>query len=166
MSDKQFFLETLKDEMPRFERVFKAVEETPDSKHSYKHDERSRTTLELMKHTFGVESDMLVAIVEGREVDFVKWPEPKWEKAEEIANVFINNMKTVEGLVAKMSEDDWQKKVSLLTNGKADWEDTKAKIVWGFLLDLVHHRGQLSTHLRPMGGKVPSIYGPSADSRG
>jgi uncharacterized damage-inducible protein DinB len=28
----------------------------------------------------------------------------------------------------------------------------------------VHHRGQLSTYLRPMGGKNPSIYGPSADT--
>jgi uncharacterized damage-inducible protein DinB len=30
-------------------------------------------------------------------------------------------------------------------------------------LHMVHHRGQLSTYLRPMGGKVPSIYGGSAD---
>ncbi|MGD0577511.1 MAG: DinB family protein [Bryobacteraceae bacterium] len=29
----------------------------------------------------------------------------------------------------------------------------------------IHHRGQLSTYLRPMGGKVPSIYGPSADTK-
>lgn len=28
----------------------------------------------------------------------------------------------------------------------------------------VHHRAQLSTYLRPMGGKVPGIYGPSADA--
>lgn len=27
----------------------------------------------------------------------------------------------------------------------------------------VHHRGQLSAYLRPMGAKVPSIYGGSAD---
>jgi uncharacterized damage-inducible protein DinB len=27
----------------------------------------------------------------------------------------------------------------------------------------IHHRGQLSAYLRPMGGKVPAIYGPSAD---
>ena len=26
-----------------------------------------------------------------------------------------------------------------------------------------HHRGQLSTYLRPMGAKVPSIYGGSFD---
>src|SRR5260221_608773 len=29
----------------------------------------------------------------------------------------------------------------------------------------IHHRGQLSTNLRPMGGRVPSIYGESYDSR-
>ena len=28
----------------------------------------------------------------------------------------------------------------------------------------VHHRGQLSAYLRAMGGRVPSIYGPSADT--
>jgi uncharacterized damage-inducible protein DinB len=28
----------------------------------------------------------------------------------------------------------------------------------------VHHRAQLSTYLRPMGGKVPGIYGPTADT--
>jgi uncharacterized damage-inducible protein DinB len=28
---------------------------------------------------------------------------------------------------------------------------------------MVHHRGQISTYRRPMGAKVPQIYGPSAD---
>jgi uncharacterized damage-inducible protein DinB len=27
----------------------------------------------------------------------------------------------------------------------------------------IHHRGQLSVYLRPMGAKVPSIYGESYD---
>jgi uncharacterized damage-inducible protein DinB len=29
----------------------------------------------------------------------------------------------------------------------------------------VHHRGQLSTYLRAMGGKIPGIYGPSGDTQ-
>lgn len=29
----------------------------------------------------------------------------------------------------------------------------------------VHHRGQLSTYLRAMGGSVPGIFGPSADTQ-
>ena len=37
-------------------------------------------------------------------------------------------------------------------------------IVWLFHFDEIHHRGQLSTYLRPMGAKVPSIYGASGDS--
>jgi len=46
---------------------------------------------------------------------------------------------------------------------KMDWESTKGKMAWGLFLDLIHHRGQLSVYIRPMGGKVPSIYGPSGD---
>ena len=38
-------------------------------------------------------------------------------------------------------------------------------LTWMLFLDAVHHRGQLSTYIRPMGGKVPSIYGPSADTQ-
>jgi len=30
---------------------------------------------------------------------------------------------------------------------------------------VLHHRGQLSVYLRPMGGKVPAIYGESYDSK-
>ena len=34
----------------------------------------------------------------------------------------------------------------------------------GALKHSVHHRGQLSSYLRAMGGKVPPIYGPTADT--
>jgi uncharacterized damage-inducible protein DinB len=45
-------------------------------------------------------------------------------------------------------------------------KDTVEGLLWIALFDMVHHRGQLSTYIRPMGGKVPSIYGPSADDAG
>ena len=45
-------------------------------------------------------------------------------------------------------------------------ETSLGDMLWGFLFDGIHHRGQLSTYLRPMGAKVPSIYGPSADDPG
>ena len=38
-----------------------------------------------------------------------------------------------------------------------------APMAWSFLFDIVHHRGQITTYLRPMGSKVPQIYGPSGD---
>jgi uncharacterized damage-inducible protein DinB len=36
-------------------------------------------------------------------------------------------------------------------------------MAWSFLFDIVHHRGQITTYLRPMGSTVPQVYGPSAD---
>ena len=39
----------------------------------------------------------------------------------------------------------------------------RMEFAWFLLADQIHHRGQLSIYLRMAGGKVPSIYGPSAD---
>jgi uncharacterized damage-inducible protein DinB len=36
-------------------------------------------------------------------------------------------------------------------------------MAWSFLVDIVPHRGQITTYLRPMGSTVPRIYGPSGD---
>jgi uncharacterized damage-inducible protein DinB len=40
---------------------------------------------------------------------------------------------------------------------------TKLEFLWFVLSDQIHHRGQFSIYLRMAGGKVPSIYGPTAD---
>jgi uncharacterized damage-inducible protein DinB len=42
-----------------------------------------------------------------------------------------------------------------------DW--SKMAFAWFMLSDQIHHRGQLSVYVRMAGGKVPAIYGPSAD---
>jgi len=42
-------------------------------------------------------------------------------------------------------------------------ERPASPMAWSFLFDIVHHRGQITTYLRPMGSKVPQIYGPSGD---
>ncbi|HEU0053964.1 MAG TPA: DinB family protein, partial [Longimicrobium sp.] len=39
----------------------------------------------------------------------------------------------------------------------------KTQFMWFLLHDQIHHRGQFSIYLRIAGGKVPSIYGPTAD---
>jgi Zinc-binding dehydrogenase/DinB family len=44
-----------------------------------------------------------------------------------------------------------------LVPGDTLLERPLGEILWLFHFDLIHHRGQLSTYLRPMGLKVPSI---------
>lgn len=40
---------------------------------------------------------------------------------------------------------------------------SRLQFAWFLLSDQIHHRGQMSVYLRMAGGKVPSIYGPTAD---
>ena len=62
------------------------------------------------------------------------------------------------------SEAAWTRMGQLRAGGHVALEQPAADICWLFLFDEIHHRGQLSTYLRPMGAKVPSIYGASGDS--
>ena len=82
-------------------------------------------------------------------------------KADMLAK-FDAGMSQLEKDVEAISENDWE-------NGEAAmgemWKDKKCNMAWGFLFDAIHHRGQLTTYLRAMGAKVPSIYGPSADTK-
>ncbi len=163
MTDRELFIDILTGELPRFERIFKAVEAVPKGKHVYKHDDKSRSTMDLML-TFASESGMFPVILKKGKLDFSTWPAPKAKSGEEVRKEFMKNMKATIKLAQAMNAKEWAAKAQMFMGGKLEWEDAKGKIAFEFLLDLIHHRGQLSTHLRPMGGKVPSIYGPSADS--
>ena len=65
--------------------------------------------------------------------------------------------------VQHTDEATWSKTGRFLLNGEVRMEQPIAQFLWLFFFDAIHHRGQLSTYIRPMGGKVPSIYGPSGD---
>ena len=58
----------------------------------------------------------------------------------------------------------WARVGHLRVGDRVALEQPTGDIVWLFHFDEIHHRGQLSTYLRPMGAKVPSIYGASGDS--
>jgi uncharacterized damage-inducible protein DinB len=52
----------------------------------------------------------------------------------------------------------------LRIGGQVVSEKTVGEVIWLFHFDLIHHSGELTTYLRAMGSKVPSIYGNSADA--
>jgi len=63
-----------------------------------------------------------------------------------------------------MSQTDWLKERTVVSGGTVILRQPLGQILWLFLFDGIHHRGQLTTYLRPLGAKVPSIYGPSGDT--
>ena len=60
--------------------------------------------------------------------------------------------------------EQWARVGQLRVGDRIALEAPVGDIVWLFHFDEIHHRGQLSTYLRPMGAKVPSIDGTSGDS--
>ena len=66
----------------------------------------------------------------------------------------------------KATDDQFQVPWTLKSAGVAILTQPRYMILRQMVLNhLVHHRGQLATYLRIHGEKVPSIYGPTADTK-
>jgi uncharacterized damage-inducible protein DinB len=160
MTNLAFCISRRKAELPAFVRVLKAV---PPGKLNYRPDPKARTAGELASLLVAEESALVTLLETGT----VEWKEPAaMTRIEDIVAAFERNAAVVDQRLAHLDEAAWEKKGRFLMEGMPAWEDTVGQFVWGFLFDAIHHRGQLSTYLRPMGGKVPQIYGPSADDPG
>jgi uncharacterized damage-inducible protein DinB len=86
---------------------------------------------------------------------------------EELAMLFEKGAAEYTAALQAMSNDMWENgKTGFYMGEKTIWEATVMDMLWMLAFDMVHHRGQLSAYLRAMGGKVPSIYGPSGDDKG
>ncbi|MGH9774272.1 MAG: DinB family protein [Candidatus Acidiferrales bacterium] len=65
--------------------------------------------------------------------------------------------------LSQLKQQQWEETSQLRLGEQVILERPLGEIMWLFHFDSIHHRGQLSTYLRPMGAKVPSIYGKSGD---
>ncbi len=66
-------------------------------------------------------------------------------------------------MIAAATEEELQQQVHFFTAPKTMGSISRIDWVWFLLHDQIHHRGQFSVYLRMAGGRVPSIYGPTAD---
>jgi uncharacterized damage-inducible protein DinB len=91
-------------------------------------------------------------------------PQP-WKTRTELLDQFENSLKKGREVLQKTTDDrllhtTWR----MLAAGKLMSEQTRyVAIRDGVLNHMAHHRGQLTVYLRLNEGKVPAIYGPSAD---
>lgn len=66
-------------------------------------------------------------------------------------------------LISAASDETLAEKVHFFRAPKTMGEISRMEWVWFLLMDQIHHRGQFSIYSRMADGKVPSIYGPTAD---
>jgi uncharacterized damage-inducible protein DinB len=156
MNDRELYVERRKLELPKFERVLAAL---PKDKINYKPHERSPSAAQIM-WTLASEHAALCDLVDTGRIEWVSG-EPRGY--DEMVSLFGRSWKQLGDNVAKLDDAGWTRKGQFIMGGKVAGEQPIGQFLWGFLFDAVHHRGQLTTYIRPMGGKVPAVYGPSGD---
>ncbi len=157
---RTLFAESFRAERPKFLRVFEAV---PPGEAAYKPHPKSNSAADLVWLIASEWGDACALIDRGR-VDYAPRPAPSDVRAS--AAEFEKNAAAIEKRLDGLDDQAWEKKAQFCMDGNVAWEAPLGDMLFGFLFDAIHHRGQLSTYLRPMGAKVPSIYGPSADDPG
>ena len=122
---------------------------------TYRPDPKSRTASEIAWQIVCEEKMIIDAIETGK----AEWKPPS-------APATIKEMLDI---YEKQSADivrRWKAVLDARWNGTLEFfggQRPVSSMAWSFLFDIVHHRGQITTYLRPMGSTVPQIYGPSGD---
>lgn len=122
---------------------------------------KARSTRRLIGHIIGHIQDLGEMVDDGvihhrNEVPF--------ETLDEALDLFDRSYEEMQVKLGTLDESGWSAPTDFLApNGSLIVNAPREQIAWLFLFDAIQHRGQLMTHLRPTGGKVPALYGPSAD---
>jgi uncharacterized damage-inducible protein DinB len=163
LSNREFFIQRWEQEYPAFVRIFKAL---PANALDYRPHPRSRSAGELVALLLASQQGCIELCKSRKSMyDGIRWNEPKeFGKLEEMIATYERDHDALRVQLHELDAGAWNRQAWLIRGSEEMLlKNTIGGLLWISLFDVVHHRGQLSTYIRPMGGKVPSIYGPSAD---
>jgi uncharacterized damage-inducible protein DinB len=136
----------------------KVLAAIPDAQRDYRPDPKARSAWELAWHLASCDVQMADEIADHK---FQMEPRFKQEpkNVKELVDWYDKNLNRAMSRVRAMTPEQLTTPVDFL--GAFNFP---AVLYLSFVNNhSIHHRGQLSVYLRPMGSKVPSIYGGSAD---
>jgi uncharacterized damage-inducible protein DinB len=153
---RDMVLQSLAGEMQTTKKVIAAI---PDTKRDYKPDPKARTAWELAWHLASVDVQFLEEIAEGAFHAESRYKDQEPKTVAEMVSWYDKNFTRAIETVRAMTPEALTKPIEFF--GAFNFP---AALYLSFVNNhSVHHRGELTTYLRPMGSKVPCIYGPSAD---
>ena len=123
---------------------------------SYRPDPKSRTAQEIAWQIVCEEKIIIEMLESGKAAPWTPIPMPA--SMTEIAEIYEKQNADIVRRWNALPQEKWSGSLEFF--GK---QRPASGMAWSFLFDIVHHRGQITTYLRPMGAKVPQIYGPSGD---
>jgi uncharacterized damage-inducible protein DinB len=121
----------------------------------YKPDPKSRTAKEIAWQIV-CEEKMIIDALETGKAEWAPPPMPETMKA--VLDAYDKQSAGSEQRWKALPADKWDGNLEFFGSQRP-----ASPMAWSFLFDIVHHRGQITTYLRPMGSTVPQIYGPSGD---
>jgi uncharacterized damage-inducible protein DinB len=139
--------------------TYKVISAVPDAKKDFKQQENSRSAWDLAHHIAVCDVGFLHAVTSGT----FSGTFPAKTSATtitELADWYKHEFpKGLEQVLAK----DGAHLATVIEN----WGMKLPVVAFFFFCNnhMIHHRGQLSTYLRPMGSKCPMIYGSSFDEK-
>ena len=151
MDEKALFTEFWTNESKTTRKVLGRIPEGSD----YRPDPKSRTAQEIAWQIV-CEEKMIIDALESGKAEWAPPPMPATMK--EVLEAYDE--------AERRDAQRWKRCRPSGGTGALEFFGNAAPasaMAWSFLFDIVHHRGQITTYLRPMGSKVPQIYGPSAD---
>lgn len=151
MDEKSLFTKFWTNESKTTRKVLGKIPEGSD----YRPDLKSRTAQEIAWQIV-CEEKMIIEALENGKAEWAPPPMPRTMK--EVIDAYATQSEEITQRWKALPPERWDGKLEFFGN-----ERPASPMAWGFLFDIVHHRGQISTYLRPMGSTVPQIYGPSAD---
>ena len=153
---REVLLQGFDNEVQITKKVLAAI---PDGKREYRPDPNARTAWELAWHLANTDVQFLDGIAA---LNFkMENPEPqdKPKTVAELVSWYERNYHRAAQRVRAMTPQQLLTPINFL-----GVFNLPAVFYLGFLNNhCIHHRGALATYLRPMGAKVPSIYGGSYD---
>ena len=160
MSNVDFYKKYWEQDNPAFVRVLRAL---PADKLDYKPHERSSSAGDIAWQ-IAEEFRTLSELLDKGVIDWQTNPRPA--TLDGIVAGYEASAGSLRDRLASADDAKWNSEGRMLYQGQEVMKSSVGDMCWSFFLDAIHHRGQLSAYIRPMGGKVPSIYGPSGDDSG
>jgi uncharacterized damage-inducible protein DinB len=137
----------------------KIIAAVPEDRSGYAPHPKSRTALQLCGHIAGTQMWFLDAILNRAFSEDDDAPPPKWDTPAEIVRWYDESFEARILKLEALSDQHLATPVSYI----GILNEPAVVYLSMAVRHSVHHRGQLSAYLRPMGAQVPAIYVESGD---
>ena len=151
MDEKSLFTEFWSKEAKTTSKVLSRIPEGSE----YRPDPKSRTARDIAWQIVN-EEKMIIDALENGSAEWAPAPAPATIK--ELCETYDRQSADIVRRLRGLPAARWEGMLEFFGGQRP-----ASPMAWSFLFDIVHHRGQITTYLRPMGSTVPQIYGPSAD---